>query len=576
MASILSLLDGVHDSSAALFEDYHVVAAVQRERLTRRKKDNGVPDDCIDEVLTIAGIKRDEIDVVVFQRSNFARFLYRSDPLRRLHDRIRGRRLSTRLLHYAMAKDRKSTPTEALDIPATRAFYRLSPTVKVEFANHHYSHALPSLFFTDWDDALLYTADGGGDNVNYSHRIFKDGKIDCIFGDDRWLRQPHRYDSVARGYKYVTQALGFKPWHHEGKITGLAAFGTPLLVKAFSKPFRVNGDGLLESDFDNEAALREHFMKACAGHSREDCAASIQAFTEEMILASVQRLLERSKVRRLGLAGGLFANVKLNQRLAEQCGLAEVFVVPPMGDEGLVIGGTLQYLLERDGLETWLKQRRRLEDVYWGREYPDAGARFLRFSPEIERLPGAPVATAAELMAKGKAVAIFTKRMEYGPRALGARSIMASPERRDINESLNKRLDRSEFMPFAPVIAEEDARAVFDVTDTNAYACRFMTITCNVKREWAERIPAVVHVDGTARPQIERRAENPLYYDTLQAFKARTGLPAAINTSFNVHEEPIINTPEEAADALLDNRVDYLLTEKAVYGVKGRDTAAAQ
>jgi carbamoyltransferase len=128
-------------------------------------------------------------------------------------------------------------------------------------------------------------------------------------------------------------------------------------------------------------------------------------------------------------------------------------------------------------------------------------------------------------------------------------------------------------MPFAPVVAEEDARAVFDVTDTNAYACRFMTITCNVKREWAERIPAVVHVDGTARPQIVRRSENPLYYDTLQAFKARTGLPAAINTSFNVHEEPIINTPEEAAEALLDDRVDYLLAEDGVYGVKGRDAS---
>jgi len=417
---------------------------------------------------------------------------------------------------------------------------------------------------------LLYTADASGDNVNYSRRVLKDGALTCLYGDDRWLLGLYPHDSVARGYMFVTEALGFRPFHHEGKITGLAAFGSPVLRDTFASHFRVKEDGAIATDFTDGRSLREHFVKPCAGHSREDCAASIQAFTEEIILASIQRLLERTRVRRLGLAGGLFANVKLNQRLAEQCGLEEVFVVPPMGDEGLVIGGALQYLLERDGLEIWLKQRRRLDDVYWGREYPDAGARFLRFSPQIERLPGAPVEAAAELMAEGKAVAIFTKRMEYGPRALGARSIMASPERRDINDSLNKRLDRSEFMPFAPVVAEEDARAVFDVTDTNAYACRFMTITCNVKREWAERIPAVVHVDGTARPQIVRRSENPLYYDTLQAFKARTGLPAAINTSFNVHEEPIINTPEEAAEALLDDRVDYLLAEDGVYGVKGR------
>ena len=570
MAFILSILDGSHDSSAALFDDYRVIAAVQQERLTRRKKDGGPPHDCIDEVLAIGGVERKAIDVAVFQRASFPRHLYRADPLRRLRDAVQGKRHGTRMLYNAMAKAGRSEPEAVLDIPATLAFYRLPESATTAFVNHHLCHALPSLFFTDWNDALLYTADGSGDNVNYSHRVFKDSAIECLFGDDRWLRRPYRHESVARCYKYVTQALGFKPLHHEGKVTGLAAFGRPILREEFLKSFRVGTEGVIEADFADETSLREHYTRLCRGHSREDCAASIQAFAEDMILASVRRLLERTKVRRLGLAGGLFANVKLNQRLAEQCGLDEVFVVPPMGDEGLVIGGALQYLLERDGLKTWLKQRRRLDDVYWGREYPDAGARFLRFNPEIVRLPGAPAETAAELMAEGKAVAIFTKRMEYGPRALGARSIMASPERRDINDSLNKRLDRSEFMPFAPVIAAEDARAVFDVTDTNAYACRFMTITCNVKREWAERIPAVVHVDGTARPQIVRRAENPLYYDTLKAFKARTGLPAAINTSFNVHEEPIINTPEEAADALLDNRVDYLLAEDGVYGVKPR------
>ena len=574
MATILSLLDGVHDSSAALFDDYRVIAAVQRERLTRRKKDGGRPEECIDEVLAVAGMARTDVDVVVFQRSNFARFLYRTDPFRRLRDRIQGNRLSTRLLYYAMVKGGIATPEEALDLAAIRAFYRFRPTARIGFANHHFSHALPSLFFTDWEEALLYTADGSGDNVNYSQRLFKDGKIECFFGDDRWLRLPHRHESVARSYMYVTQALGFKPLHHEGKITGLAAFGKPVLREAFAKPFRVDEGGVIESEFESEARLRDYYVGLCEGHSREDCAASIQAFAEDMVLASVRRLLERTKVKRLGLAGGLFANVKLNQRLAEQCGLAEVFIVPPMGDEGLVIGGALQYLLERDGLETWLGHRHRLDEVYWGRAYPDAGARFLRFSPEIARVPGDPAETAAGLMAKGKAVAIFAQRMEYGPRALGARSIMASPERRDINDSLNKRLDRSEFMPFAPVIAAEDARTVFHVTDANAYACRFMTITCDVRSEWKDRIPAVVHVDGTARPQIVRREENALYYDTLKAFKARTGLPAAINTSFNVHEEPIINTPEEAAEALVDNRVDYLLAEDGVYGVRGRGDGA--
>jgi carbamoyltransferase len=349
-----------------------------------------------------------------------------------------------------------------------------------------------------------------------------------------------------------------------------------VLKDAFRARFRFDDAGLIVSDFPSGSAMRKWILDLCKGHSREDASASIQAFVEEMILESVGRLLDTHKVRKLGLAGGLFANVKLNQRLAENTGVDEVFVVPPMGDDGLVIGGALQYLLERDGLDAWLKHRHRLDDVYWGRGFGiETGRRILTFSPSVGKLDGNPVETTARLLDEGNAVAIVTKRMEYGPRALGARSIMASPRRRDINDSLNARLDRSEFMPFAPVIAEEDARNVFNVTGVNAYACRFMTITCDVNKEWETRIPAIMHVDNTARPQIIRRADNPLYYDILSAFKARTGLPALVNTSFNVHEEPIINTPEESAQALVDDRVDYIVTEDGVYGCKDKQAGAS-
>ena len=156
--------------------------------------------------------------------------------------------------------------------------------------------------------------------------------------------------------------------------------------------------------------------------------------------------------------------------------------------------------------------------------------------------------------------------MEYGPRALGARSILASPSDAKINDILNKRLGRSEFMPFAPVVAEKDANKVFDLDKTKQYAARFMTITCDVRADWRQKIPAVVHIDGTARPQILKRAVNPLYYDILEAHKKHTGLPVLINTSFNVHEEPIINSPEECIQAVLDNRIDYFVTSRAVYG----------
>ena len=566
MAIVLAIHSG-HDAAAAVFDDYRILAAVQKERLSRIKKDHGEASACVDEVLSIAGIDRAAVDAVALTRDMFARDHFRQGLVRRLREFAKPPRYVYPTLNREMRRARTYEPRDVLDLAAVLRFYGLRADLPVSFVNHHFAHALPALFFTDWDDALIYTADRAGDNATYSHRIFKDGRLDCLYGDDRMLHTAHPLNSLGRAYEAVTMALGFRSMHHEGKVTGLAAWGQPVLRDHFLSRFRVGDDGVVATDFPDEDSFRAHFVEPCKGVSREDCAASIQAFAETIALQSIERLLARSRVRHIGLAGGFFANVRVNQRIAETAGIDELFVVPPMGDEGLVIGAGLHHLLERDGLARWLDRRYRLDDVYWGRHYQDAGRRFLAFDPRIRALPGDPAANAAELMAEGKVVALFAARMEFGPRALGARTILASPARRDINDSLNKRLDRSEFMPFAPVVAEEDASAIFDLSGVNRYACRFMTITCDVKREWRERIPAVVHVDGTARPQLIRRRDNPLYFDILKEFERRSGLPVAINTSFNVHEEPIINTPEEAARALVDDRVDYLVTEDGVYGL---------
>jgi carbamoyltransferase len=298
---------------------------------------------------------------------------------------------------------------------------------------------------------------------------------------------------------------------------------------------------------------------------REDVAASIQAVLEDTMLTSVRRLLERYPARHLGLAGGIFANVKLNRLLAETLPLDEVFIFPPMGDEGLPVGGGLAYLLARDGLAHWLGHRHRLDDVYFGRDYTAEEDATLSAAPGIRRTAQVPVDGAARRLAAGQIGAIYTGRMEYGPRALGARTILANPSRRDTHDLLNERLDRSEFMPFAPVISAERAAEVFDVNPRNAYACRFMTITCEVRPAWRERIAAVVHVDHSARPQVIERATNPLYYDILGAFERETGIPVLVNTSFNVHEEPIVNRPAECVKALADGRIDFVVTTQGLY-----------
>ena len=451
------------------------------------------------------------------------------------------------------------------DVPAYRRDTGLRDDAAVYFFNHHLAHALPTLFYTDWNDALLVTADGGGDTVNYSHRHFANGEIKDIYGGDEWLTRWPSIDSLGQAYCAATEALGFRPNRHEGKLTGLSAVGQPIFAGQIGARFWGDEGGRVHSDFRDNRAMLDLLREIAKGSRREDVAASIQKVLEDTMLISVRRLLEQHPARHLGLAGGIFANVRLNRVLAERLSLEEIFIFPPMGDEGLPVGGALAYLLQRDGLRRWLEQRRRLTDVYLGRDFNDIVDAMLAATPRVVRTPGAPVAAAAQRLAKGEIGAIYTGRMEFGPRALGARSILANPSRRETHDLLNERLDRSEFMPFAPVVAAEKASDVFDVNTVNGYACRFMTITCDVRPAWRERIAAVVHVDNSARPQVIERPTNPLYYDILAAFERETGIPVLVNTSFNVHEEPIVNSPAECVKALVDGRIDFVVTEQALY-----------
>jgi carbamoyltransferase len=562
---ILSLHAGPHDSSAALFDDYRVVAAIAEERMNRIKGSGGFPEQSIAEVLRIGGVERRDIDAVVCTRAFFLRRYY---TYWRAHERLRERvrRLTgqekMREMNVVVSKLGRSA-YEVFDSAAFLADLGLRPETQLYFSNHHYSHALPSLFFTDWDEALLYTADGSGDQVYYSHNVLRDGALTNLYGDDRWLGKARPSGSLGLAYGYVTEALGFRMNRHEGKLTGLAAYGEPKLLAAMQEHFSITPEGRIEMDFSDDLALRDRFQALARTDTRENAAASVQGLLEWGIRESLAVLLAANPVRRLGLAGGVFANVRLNRVVAENLPVDEVFVVPPMGDDGLVIGGALQFLLERDGLQRWLGRRYRLGNVYWGGG--DENASPFADGVGLVRHEGDPAALAAEWLAAGRIGALYQGRMEYGPRALGARSILASPADAAVNQTLNTRLQRSEFMPFAPVVSEHDAAEVFDIGRINRYAAHFMTICCAVQPQWRERIPAVVHIDGSARPQIIRRDDNPLYSDILAQFKARTGLPVLVNTSFNVHEEPIVNRPEECLRALRDGRVDFVVTGGGVW-----------
>lgn len=571
MSYILGICASGHDASACLFKDYELVAAVALERLTRIKSEGArTPTEAIQEVLSIGGISPRDLAAVALSRSHFPVRYFKYDEfpfyhrLRRTVQSLNPNKTAPSQKEAAIAQE-----CDLHKIFRADRFLKdvgLPETLPLRFYDHHFAHVLPTLFFNPtWQDALLYTADGGAETGFYSFRHFHQGRIDTLFGGDEMLFGPHPVSSLALVYGFATLALGYKINRHEGKLTGLAAHGKPAHYEDLRSHFKVDSEGRITADFPDHDSMREHIFALAARSNREDISASVQKLVEEVGMESIRKLHQKHPARHIGLSGGLFANVRLNQAIADSGLFETVFVCPPMSDQGISVGGVLSFLLERDGLDKWLGQRRVLKDVYWGRDYTQGIDQLLGTSPEVKKVSDDPVAATVEALIKGDAVAIYTGRMEFGPRALGTRTVLASPVARGINDSLNARMERSEFMPFAPVILEDQADTVLDLPAASRYSARFMTITCQVKPHWQDRIQAVVHVDGTARPQLIKREDNPLYYDIVKAYFQRTGIPVLVNTSFNVHEEPIINSPAECMRALLDDRVDSIVTQRALY-----------
>ena len=389
---ILSIHAATHDSAAALFRDYDLLAAVQQERLTRRKGAGGQPVEAIEEVLAIAGLARRDVDVLVLSRAHYpVRFFNGFNAYKRLEDGV-NRYFGKHRNRDVVDEMRRAGTASANAVFNTAAFLaqnELRPDIPVLFSNHHYAHGLSALFHTGTGTyGLIYTADGGGDTVHYSHRLLRDGTLECLFGDDRGLAQKRRVDSLGLAYGFATQALGYRMNRHEGKLTGLAGFGKPTRGRGHRRSFhrrRRRTDRQRLRLRRRHARGRDH--EAVAEHLRSppDMAASIQLVLEDKILASVRLLLERPGQRRLAVAGGVFANVRLNRLLCEAADLDEIFIFPAMGDEGLVIGGALQYLLERDGSRVWLDRRRRLDNIYWGRDYSADIARALAAAADIRK-----------------------------------------------------------------------------------------------------------------------------------------------------------------------------------------------
>ena len=543
---ILGLWDG-HDAGVAIVADGCLVFALSEERPTRRKRASGWPRFALRRALEWASRHGIAIrDVAVAGRCGRVPLRW-LDPIYRRRD-PRGNPLScanrcvegyeNTVAHLAGVREVESR----LGLWPVRERLRrcLGGAIRVHAVDHHDAHAFSALFGEIRERALVVTWDAYGEGRALTARLARDPmRVTTAAGPPV---------GVAALYGAVTVAMGFREGD-EGKVMGLAALGEPArAVSRFEDLFEIGADSLPRLRRRLTPRLVERLI---SGLSREDAAAALQATTRRLVVEAIERLVGGEHTALL-LAGGLFANVRLNQALSEIRGVERVFVFPAMGDGGLPAGAAHWLFYQRT---------RRLADpvvrMALGCEFDraDCEAAIRAFDLAGTTVEDAP-RRAADLVVNGAVVGWYDGREEFGPRALGQRSILFRADRLDLAKRVNEALGRDSFMPFAPALVEREAGPAFIGRDPRDF--RFMTITAEASRAFRDVCRAAVHVDGTCRPQVVHRAESPRFHRLIEEVRRLGGPVAIVNTSFNRHGEPIVHTPSDAMDTFLRCGLDAL------------------
>lgn len=564
------------DASAAIVCDGRLVAAAEEERFTRIKHCAGFPANAISYCLREAGVKPEEINHVAIARDPKARLVKKA-----LYALKMPRLALDRLAALGKFATIRAELARALDVDPQG--------LKAEFhrVEHHKAHLASSFFVSGFDEAALLSVDGLGDFASAMWGVGRDNRM-VVNGA---IAFPH---SLGIYYTAITQYLGFWKYGDEYKVMGLAAYGEPEYKDEFEKIVRVHADEPARSDrlgftlgldyfihhrtgpdmtwrqgAPTLGKLYSDFLEKRLGDSRkpgaaverrhENIAASLQARLEDAMFSLLDRLYRLHELKRLCLAGGVAFNCVVNGQIFEKTPFERVYIQPAAGDAGLAVGAAF-YVWHQ-----MLEQSRSfvMEHAYWGPEFSDGQIRHAieqkgisDFEFRISNLPEEELCRwTAERIAQGKIVGWFQGRMEWGPRALGNRSILVDPRRPEMKDILNKRIKHREpFRPFAPSILEEKVGQYFEQTHPSP----FMLMTYKVRPEKRPVIPAPTHVDGTGRLQTVSRSANPLYWNLIKEFEKLTGVPVLLNTSFN-ENEPIVCRPEEAVDCFIRTRMDVLV-----------------
>jgi carbamoyltransferase len=599
-----------HDTAVFAIDSKHDTPfAISMERITRFKHDTLFPVDCLDKYIQYRNIDVQEVTKVICGNSKLGQKSqryrenhYEFEMLRRevlgepylkgyltalkkfqkqngfqktIHLLLKGKYRQFNNLEKSSATNfQYNILKELLQKKFPKA------TISLTYFDHEECHAVSSYVTSPFDDnVLLITMDGHGDHNHFSKAfLVKNGEYKLLSqstSPDKFIYYTGKHSSfweecsIGGMYTYFTMQLGFTPHADEGKVEALAAYGSHdnVVYKKLWKCFAVkyNSENYPYIQVDKEEAEMlfslDEFKKMKQDFKKEDLCAAMQKFLEEIMLEYIKGLIKQSGASKLCLSGGVFANVILNLRIFGEL-TPEVYIIPAMADDGSAEGACYMSYLHSGKKLADLKWMKAQTMPYWGTSYTteEVEKAIQKFANKITIQPYNPnwPEHAALLVSERKIGALFHGRMEWGPRALGNRSIIADTRFSDVTEKINLSIKkRPLFQPFCPSILEEERERLFE----SSYSNKHMTAAFYLKPEFRDKIPASAHIDGTARAQFVSDNENPMFYRYLKEMKALTGFGVSINTSFNKHGRTIVETPEDAVVDFLDTNLDFLYIE---------------
>jgi len=597
VTSILGISAFYHDSAACILIDGEIVAAAQEERFTRKKHDESYPFNAVEFVLKYANLKLSDVDQIVFFEKPFLKF----ERLLETYVSFAPKGFFSFIKAMPIWLKDKLFQKNLLFNKLKKHDDNYKSDKNIFFSEHHLSHASSAFFPSPFEEALVLTADGVGEWATTTVAIGKNNKLEI----KKEIHFPHSLGLLYSAFTYYT---GFKVNSGEYKLMGLAPYGNPIYKDKIKKLIDIKNDGTfrLDQSFFNYATgltmTNEKFNKLFGQKPRDpkkekltqfhmDIAASIQSVTEEIMIKIAKSIKNEYGIKNLCLAGGVALNCVVNGKLIKEKIFDNIWIQPAAGDAGGSLGAALAFWYIEQNSNRKLNPHDNMKGSYLGpkfmqsdieNELSSIGANFETFEYDIL------IDRTAQLLANEKAIGWFQGRMEFGPRALGSRSILADPRSDKMQKNLNLKVKyRESFRPFAPSVLRDDLPAWFDINVDSPYMLLVANVNEDIKINMTSEeqqlfgidklnikrstIPAVTHVDYSARLQTVSKNTNEMYYDLISKFKEKTGCPMLVNTSFNVRGEPIVNTPTDAFNCFMGTELDYLVIGNCILDKNKQD-----